>query len=49
MKIKRLFLICFYFVAGLVFTGEVTVFDKLGATTSTEPTPTEHPNWETQK
>ena len=48
MKIKRLFLIGFYFVAGLVFAREVTAFNRLGLATDTAGDPNPSPNWDTQ-
>jgi len=48
MKIKRLFLIGFYFVAGLVFAKEVTAFNRLGLATDNVGDPNPSPNWDTQ-
>ncbi len=50
MKIKRLFLIGFYFVAGLVFAKEVTAFNRLGLATDSvgDSGPNPSPNWDTQ-
>jgi len=49
MKFKRIVLACFYFVAGFVFTNEVTAFDRLGVTNiGASEAPTPSPNWDTR-
>jgi len=45
MKVKRLLLVCFYFIAGFAFAKEVTTFNKLGLATDGGDTPPS-PNWD---